>query len=215
MFIAFIGRFAEAGGKDVQKYAKIIIPALLSNLSDKNSLNRSETIQCLQIWGEIIGMEQIFQQLPSFLAVDSPDMRIEVFNLMLKNPNILEKLECKPFIQPLISCITGKNMQVRALVEKIIQNNQVVIPYINNACSDFKPALVDQIKGVIQKCTAENQEDFQTSQHQMEEEPEFQNPYQNANNLNLYGNLPNNNSQQQQQAQIGQNLNRRTEALAA
>lgn len=47
MFIAFIGRFAEAGGKDVQKYAKIIIPALLSNLSDKNSLNRSETIQCL------------------------------------------------------------------------------------------------------------------------------------------------------------------------
>jgi hypothetical protein len=42
--IAFTAKFAEACGKDIKMYSKILLCPLIENLADKNSLNRQEGI---------------------------------------------------------------------------------------------------------------------------------------------------------------------------
>ena len=55
--IVFTAKFAEACGKDIKMYSKILLTPLIDNLADKNSLNRKEGLDAIERFATIVGAD--------------------------------------------------------------------------------------------------------------------------------------------------------------
>lgn len=151
--LQFITRLLEALGPGSKSFAKPLINPILNNLSDKQSLLRDDVCKCLEKFAEMIGFENILQYCPSFLLTDNYELRHDLLKLILKFKASLIKLDCKELIPGILSCLLDKTPLIRNLAEEITKEMLKIIN-INNfyiAMKEFKPAIANTIKSIIEK----------------------------------------------------------------
>jgi cytoskeleton-associated protein 5 len=102
-FITFVGKFVEACGKDVKQYSKTLLTPLISNLSDKQGMIRTDVLSSMDKFSAIIGADNIINLSPTFLANESFEMRIELIGWLIKNSESFPKSDLKPFVAPVLS----------------------------------------------------------------------------------------------------------------
>jgi len=153
IMIQFITKMVEALGKDCKTFSKTLIVPILKNLSDKMNLLREDAIKCIEKWSEIIGFENILQYCPQFLSIDNFELRTDLLKLIIKYKQTLNKFDTKELIPGVISCLMDKTPSIRNLAEDLAKEMLKIIN-INNfyiAMKDFKPAIANTIKGIIEK----------------------------------------------------------------
>lgn len=160
-FILFTGKLAESVGKDIKPYAKTLLIPLMSNLSDKQNFIRSDTLASMDRFAEVLGPETIINiGAATYLANESPEMRNELLNWILKYQDCLNKCDLKGLAGVLLNCLIDRNKEVRSsselLFEKVI--SIIGLNEFRNKLQDFKPAVVQQLKPIFEKYAAFSKE---------------------------------------------------------
>jgi len=172
-FISFVGKFATALGPGAKVHAKVLVPELIRNLSDKQTAIRQEALSSLQKFMNEIGSVMIINSMFPLLNLESPEMRSEIMNWILRNPEDLAKAELKQNIAPLLNALQDKTKEIRALAEKVLEKCIAVTgsgPYLS-AVKDLKPAIQKALKPIVEKYQSEtameteNLESTMTSDH--------------------------------------------------
>jgi len=163
-FISFVGKFATALGPGAKVHAKVLVPELIKNLSDKQTAIRQETLNSLQKFMNELGSVIIINSMLPLLNLESPEMRSEIMNWILKNPEDLAKAELKQNIAPLLNALQDKTKEIRALAEKVLEKCIAVTgsgPYLS-AVKDLKPAIAKVLKPIVEKYKGENEMEAET-----------------------------------------------------
>mmetsp|Transcript_38603 Transcript_38603/g.34302 ORF Transcript_38603/g.34302 Transcript_38603/m.34302 type:complete len:614 (+) Transcript_38603:797-2638(+) len=156
LVLPFIGKFGAAMGPGAKTYAKIILPELLRNLSDKQSAVRNEVLAALDKWAKEVKNETIVSLALPMLSIESPEMRTEVINWILRNPDGLVKNDIKQSISPILSALQDKNKEIRSLTEKLIEACAAIVgtqPFLT-AIKDLRTAIQNTLRPIIEKYSA-------------------------------------------------------------
>ena len=152
-FIVFIGKFATALGSHIKNFAKVLIPSLINNLSDKQILIRQDANIALDKFSVEAGSETIINFALPLLVQESPELRIEIINWILKKNDALPKSEIKTNIPVILTCLQDKTKEIRNLAERLLEKCTQIIsitPFIN-ALKDLKPAIQQNLKPIVEK----------------------------------------------------------------
>jgi len=120
-FITFIGELAIATGSGFKQYAKILLAPLISNLGDKQSYIKSETLASIQKIHENIGPELIISSMVTILEKDCFEIRSESLKYILKNKDSIKLAENTEIIKGIICCLQDKNKEIRENSEKLFE----------------------------------------------------------------------------------------------
>lgn len=127
--INLCGLLAEALGKDIRVYTKKIFVPMLNNLSDKQSLVRSECLPTINKWADAVGPELVINKLMEVLMVENPESRGESFKWILEHIDDVPNADTSVMIKPLISCLTDKLKATRENAEKVIGIIMPIVGY--------------------------------------------------------------------------------------
>ncbi|KRX07362.1 Armadillo-type fold [Pseudocohnilembus persalinus] len=175
-YLGFIGTFAEACGKDIKMHCKLLLPPVISNLSDKNTLIQKECISSLDKFSEVVGTETVMNNMLPFLNEDSPELKTHLIHWILKSPDEFKKADLKSFVQPILNNLTDKNKAIRSLSENMLDLAVQVLgpdPFLNNI-QDMKPAFKQMLKPLVEK--------FKNNQEEQNKTPKNFNQTQNFSN---------------------------------
>jgi len=120
-------KLASAMGPGAKAYNKLIMVPVLENLSDKQSLVKRATVDCIDAWAEHVGPEHILNICGKVLKPDNPDVRTELLKFIQNHPDGLPKSEAQTLVKPLIACLQDKNPKIRAQCEDVVC---VVMKYV-------------------------------------------------------------------------------------
>lgn len=158
-FINFVGKLTVALGKDIQRYSKTLVHALMGNLSDKQAQIRQDVIACLEKIGSEVGQDVIISAALPLLVQESPEMRTEVLNLALKQADSLPKVDIKSNINAILSVLQDRSKEIRSTAEKLLEKCIGVIgtgPF-TAAVNDLKPEIQKSLKPLISKYGGETE----------------------------------------------------------
>jgi len=153
LLVSFLTRLIDAIGNPYKNNAKNIAAPLISLLGDKQQNVREDVVVCIDHWINKVGFENVVIFLPSFLKQDNFEMRTELLKIILKNKDSFIKSDLKEFINPLLLCLQDKTISIRNLSEEVIVSTlrSVSINVYFNVLKDFKPAIVNTIKPILDK----------------------------------------------------------------
>ena len=152
-FIAFVGKFATALGPNTKIFTKVLLPSLINTLSDKQILVRQDANITLDKFSAEIGSDSIINCALPLLVQESPELRIEIINWILKKSDALPKSDIKANITAILTSLQDKTKEIRNLTERLLEKcTQIVtiVPFIN-ALKDLKPAIQQNLKPMIEK----------------------------------------------------------------
>ncbi|KAL4446462.1 hypothetical protein ABPG74_001203 [Tetrahymena malaccensis] len=151
----FIGRFAEACGKDLRPHSKNLLCQIVSNLSNKESLMRKEVIQALDRFEKAIGGEHVVNVMSAYLSENNPELRQGIIEWILRHPESYAAGDLNAYVQPILLCLDDKSKEIRVLAEQLLEKTISVTtaePF-KFAFKDMKPATVKAIQPIISKYT--------------------------------------------------------------
>lgn len=153
-----VGKLALALGPDAQKFSKVIVKSLLSNLTDKQSALRQDTVIAIGEWGEAVGAENIICYCGEYLSVENPELRTELLNWLLRHKEELHKTDVKTLIPGILSCLLDKTVGIRASAEFLFAEVGHIIGYstFNNYLQNMKSTDLNRIKATIEKYRVEH-----------------------------------------------------------
>lgn len=123
--IILLGKLGLAMGKTGHKFRNMIVPQLISVLSDKNQNMRQDAMHSINMWSDSIGCDYIVLCGREVLSDNSVELRTDLLNFLSsdrgsKGISLCQNKELKEYVGPLISCLNDKNMEIRKLSEKVI-----------------------------------------------------------------------------------------------
>ncbi|EAR97553.2 hypothetical protein TTHERM_00439010 (macronuclear) [Tetrahymena thermophila SB210] len=151
----FVGRFAEACGKDLRPHSKNLLCQIVSNLSNKESLMRKEVIQALDRFEKAIGGEHVVNVMSAYLSESNPELRQGIIEWILRHPDSYAAGDLNAYVQPILLCLDDKTKEIRVLAEQLLEKTISVTtaePF-KFAFKDMKPATVKAIQPIISKYT--------------------------------------------------------------
>lgn len=153
LLVSFLTKLIDAIGNPYKNHAKNIAAPLISLLADKQQNVREDVVICIEHWINKVNLENVVIYLPNSLKQDNFEMRTEILKLILKNKESFIKCDLKDFINPLLLCLQDKTTSIRNLSEEVIVSTlkTVSINVYINMLKDFKPAIVNTIKPILDK----------------------------------------------------------------
>ena len=158
-FVIFLGNFVKFFDKDSLKpHQKQLLMSLLTNLSDKNAVIRNEIMVSLDNFAKISGSDAIINMISQYyLNNDSPEIKHELLNFLIKQDFSSEKIEFKHLVSPVLASLIDKNKEIRrnseVLLKKILEKtgrNLFVF-----TIKDLKPAVRNQIEAIFERISEE------------------------------------------------------------
>ncbi len=122
-YVQLICILVEALGPNAKQFSKKILPPMLQNLSDKQSLVRADVVLAMDKWAEHCGPELIISIGGPMVSTDNPELRTEMFNWIIKNKDSIKLCgpdALKELTKPLVECLSDKTPAIRNLSEEVI-----------------------------------------------------------------------------------------------
>ena len=163
LLISLLSKIIDSLGPGFKQYTKTVSTALINNLSDKMQMLREDTLNCLDKWVSHCGLETIMVYLPNFLKQDNFEMRSELLKFLHKHKEnfVFVKNDLKDFVSPLLLCLQDKSVSIRNSSEELIAYSLKFIPINSfiNGLKDFKPAIINTLKPILEKYRGSTLED--------------------------------------------------------
>ena len=151
--LSLTGKMAEALGSDCSKFTKSMVPKLISNLADKQSLLRQDALAAIDKWSQEAGPESIINQTATPLTQENPELRTELLNWLLAHKENLPKCDLKPMVQGILGCLQDRSSGIRNAAELLFAEviDQVGFESLEPFLKDIKPAVMNSLRSVIDK----------------------------------------------------------------
>lgn len=151
--LVLLSKLAECLGSEAVVFCKVIVPAMLSNLADKQSLLRQDALATLDKWSAEIGAENVINYVPSALNQDNPELRTELLNWLLAHKESLSKSDLKPMAPGIISCLQDRTVNIRNAAELLFGEVVEIIGFdcFSPFLKDIKPAVMSSLKQIFDK----------------------------------------------------------------
>ena len=161
LIIQFITKLVEALGSNAKMFIKTLIPDILANLSDKQSLLRDDVIKCLDKWVEFVGIESLFPFFPTCLKLENFELRTDLLKFLIKHKSGFNKyhdMSNKDLVHAITSCHLDKALSIRLMTEEITKE---MLKYINiqnfyAVSKEYKPAISSCLKSIFDKIAGES-----------------------------------------------------------
>lgn len=155
-YMQLICLLVEALGANARQFAKKILPPMMQNLADKQSLVRGDAVTAMDKWAKECGAELIITIGGPMVSQDNPELRTEMLNWIIKNKDSIKLMTPdaqKDLCKPLVECLSDKTPALRASAEEVICQ---VMPFTGYAAfqgilANLKPAVQQSIKPVLEK----------------------------------------------------------------
>ena len=144
----------EALGASAKQYGKKLLPVLMQNLADKQSLVRADVVTTMDKWAEHTGAETVIGIGGALVIQDNPEMRSEMLKWVLKNKDAIKLVvEIKELVKPFLMCLNDKTPAIRALADEAITYVLPITGYgpFQQVISDLLPAVQNSIKPALEK----------------------------------------------------------------
>ena len=151
--LSVIAKLAECLGIESQNFNKIIVPPLLANLADKQSLLRQDALNTIEKWATEAGVESILTYSSTLLMQDNPEIRTSLLNWILTHKSDFSKYDMKPMAPCILSCLQDKAVNIRNAAESLYSETIEYIkfdtyqPYLK----DIKPTVLNSLKIIFDK----------------------------------------------------------------
>lgn len=122
-YVQLICQVLEALGPAAKQFAKKILPPMLQNLADKQSLVRGDVVTAMDKWAELCGAELVISLGGPMVSLENPELRTEMLQWILKNKDSIKQVPgdaLKEMIKPLVECLSDKTPAIRNLAEETI-----------------------------------------------------------------------------------------------
>lgn len=136
----------EALGANAKQFAKKIMPPMLNNLADKQSLVRADCVTAMDKWAEQCGAELVISLGGPMVSLENPELRTEMLGWIIKNKDSIKLCALdalKEMAKPLVECLSDKAPAIRTATEEVICNVMPLIgfPSFQAVLSNLKPAV--------------------------------------------------------------------------
>ena len=153
LLLTFLTKLIDGLGNPFKNFAKGISAALISCLADKQQALRDDVVICIDKWISKVDFSSVVIYFPTYLKQDNFEMRTEILKIIMRNKESFIKCDLKEFVNPLLLCLQDKTISIRTVAEEIIAftlKNLSINAYYNSL-KDFKPAIVNSIKPLLDK----------------------------------------------------------------
>ncbi|KAJ3270590.1 Cytoskeleton associated protein 5 [Terramyces sp. JEL0728] len=108
-------------GKGFDRHIKMLIPAILSQLSDQKQQIRDKVLVLLDQANSAIGIGSILVNISQSLSQDQPQVRKDLLKWLADNNSALKgEQDNASLVQPLLACLQDRNADVRKLAQSVI-----------------------------------------------------------------------------------------------
>ncbi|POV94602.1 hypothetical protein PSTT_16768, partial [Puccinia striiformis] len=155
-----VSRLATGMGKPFERHARLLAPAILNILADKNPTARNNALDTLAVVADLCGLDCLASSVRTPLGIAKPELRSSAlfwFVERVADPAVVEGLDLSTFASPIISCLEdwdGDSVGIDSLLEGANNLNPAsrvnVIPMIES-CWPAAPAKVAASKAPLNK----------------------------------------------------------------
>ena len=141
--IQLLGALAEALGAPIKQYVKKCLVPMLFNLSDKQSLVRTDVVDAMNKWSEAIGPESIITWTCAQLESENPELREEGLKLIIAHKEGIKGADHTLMVKPLVDCLLDKVSKIRSQAEEVIVDVMAFTGYepFSRVAKDLKTAV--------------------------------------------------------------------------
>ncbi|POV97777.1 hypothetical protein PSTT_14859 [Puccinia striiformis] len=159
-----VSRLATGMGKPFERHARLLAPAILNILADKNPTARNNALDTLAVVADLCGLDCLASSVRTPLGIAKPELRSSAlfwFVERVADPAVVEGLDLSTFASPIISCLEDWDGDVRKGATALLPNRSGannlnpasrvnVIPMIES-CWPAAPAKVAASKAPLNK----------------------------------------------------------------
>lgn len=157
------GFIGEACGSAFEKQnLKIVLPTVLSTLSDNKIQVRQAAIKCLDDLQKSCRASSFIPSIiNSVSSSESPNLRKEaliwISNVIRSHPDQTSKEDLIPLVSACITfCLQDRTMEVRKAAQALVSAclNHVPADFVKKTCQEQKPAMISIVQGLIDTHTS-------------------------------------------------------------
>lgn len=151
--LGIISKLAECLGSEAAGFSKIVIPGVLGNLADTQSLLRQDTLATIDKWAMETGAENVIMYVSAPLMQDNPEMRTELLNWLLAHKETFCKCDVKVMVPGIINCLQDKSVNIRNASEVLFGEVVELVGFetFSPFLKDIKPAVMSSLKQVFDR----------------------------------------------------------------
>ena len=169
-----MGKFAESSGRDFFTFGKVLVPHLLSSLSDKQALVRCDVSNAMHKLELALGPEFLLTHLvvllqnPDSRNAQSVEMKQEVLGWLVQNSGVLLKFpSLKSLVPMLLELLVDKNKDIRLMADQLSERIVVGVgpAVFAEQIKYLKSSVAGQIKPMFEKyCLADKEKNNNSTQ---------------------------------------------------
>ena len=151
--LGLISKLAECLGSEAACFSKLVIPYVLGNLADKQSLLRQDALATIDKWAVETGAECIIMYVAGPLTQENPEMRTELLNWLLAHKETFARCDVKPMVPGIINCLQDKSANIRNAAEVLFGEVVELVGFetFTPFLKDIKPAVLSSLKQIFDK----------------------------------------------------------------
>lgn len=155
--LTLVAKLIESIGSEIMIYSKYIVPSLLGNLADKQSLLRQDALATIDKWSAETGPESIVNYSGGPLMQDNPELRTELLNWLLAHKEIFPKCDLKQLASGILGCLQDRTANIRNAAENLFSEvvNLIGFESFSSLLTDIKPAVLNTLKPIFEKYRTE------------------------------------------------------------
>ncbi|KAH9456173.1 hypothetical protein Pst134EB_012376 [Puccinia striiformis f. sp. tritici] len=123
-----VSRLATGMGKPFERHARLLAPAILNILADKNPTARNNALDTLAVVADLCGLDCLASSVRTPLGIAKPELRSSAlfwFVERVADPAVVEGLDLSTFASPIISCLEDWDGDVRKGATALLPNRSV------------------------------------------------------------------------------------------
>lgn len=164
--LGLVNKLVESMGPEIKVYNSYIVPGLLANLGDKQSLLRQDALASIDRWAQETGPETIVNYSGPPLALDNPDLRSELINWLLAHKHAFSKSDLRQLAPGILASLQDRVANIRNAAESLFSevNSQAGFEVFASLLQDLKPAVLNTLKPIFEKYRQEPAEKAENPQ---------------------------------------------------
>ena len=164
--VEICGLLAAAMGSSFEKYIRIVLPGVISNLNDNKTNVRAAGLKSLDVFTQVVSLDCMMTTIGASLLPDSPNLRKDLLNWLADNASkATEKCDMNSLVTPLLSCLQDRSQEVRKAAQTIMPMvvRHVGYDHVREKCTDLKGAVAQSILPILDACREAGSVAAQTS----------------------------------------------------
>jgi hypothetical protein len=151
--VNLIGDLGASLRSEGNSYSKCLVKALLSCLSDKQSLLRQDVLIAIDQWAGAVGLSKLMNSIANSLLQDSRELLEDMLSWLVTHKEILTPEDCKTLLPSVVALLQNKTQSVRNTAEQLLSflatktRGDDIEPFLRT----IKPSIAEPIRALTRK----------------------------------------------------------------